>query len=93
MSEAENVEELPVTPRAPPPRRHAWDPIPKAMLAATEFPDGNARTLRTCSQCGMIKVTVHSPDGRAWREWRTKSGDVWHGQATPPCLEILDASS
>jgi hypothetical protein len=53
------------------------------------FPDGNARTLRPCTHCGIIKVTVHSNDGRAWREWRTKRGSVYVGDLTPPCLGVV----
>jgi hypothetical protein len=73
--------------REPPPRRHSWNELPVSRLAACEFPDGNARTLRVCNQCGMVKVTVHGGDGSAWREWRTKDGKVWQGKLTPPCLE------
>lgn len=31
------------------------------------------QTERTCSLCGAVKVTVHGPDGAAWREWRVSS--------------------
>lgn len=75
------------------PRKHLWTLIPVARLDGHEFPDGNDRTFRTCSQCQMIKVTVHTPDGkRAWREWRTKDGKIWQGDATPPCVEISEGA-
>lgn len=91
----EDLAHLPAPKRAPPPpRQHSWNVVPVARVHGIEFPDGNGRTLRTCSHCGMVKVTVHAAGGsRAWREWRTKDGQVWHGELTPPCLEILEGQS
>lgn len=57
-------------------------------LPGSEFPDGKERTLKSCIHCGIIKVTVHNGDGHAWREWRTKGGDIYAGELTPPCLPI-----
>lgn len=45
------------------------------------------RTERSCALCGLVKVTVHPPQGFPWREWRTRDGKVWRGDATPPCLD------
>lgn len=28
------------------------------------------QTERTCPVCRLVRVTVHHPDGRAWREYR-----------------------
>lgn len=69
--------------------RHRWDHDATKHLAASEFPDGNGRTLRVCKQCGMTKITVHGTDGTFWHEWKTKVGTVWTGEATPPCLGDL----
>lgn len=83
------VERLEVPHKEPPAARHTWDAIPVARMAGTEFPDGNDRTLRRCTRCGMLKVTVHAAgNSHAWREWRTKDGQVWHGH-TPPCLAVI----
>jgi hypothetical protein len=30
----------------------------------------HAQTERTCVICGAVKVTVHGPDDKHWREWR-----------------------
>ncbi|WP_445222235.1 hypothetical protein ACKWRH_21510 [Bradyrhizobium sp. Pa8] len=38
--------------------------------------DRYQQTERTCSVCGVIKVTVHAPDGRAWREWRQSASSA-----------------
>ena len=81
------VERLPVKMRE---RQHAWPPGDAAKrLHGSEFEDGCDRTERgPCGHCGLIKITVHSLDGKtAWREWRTKAGQVWIGSATPPCLD------
>lgn len=61
--------------------KHRWgDPV---------RPDIN-NTLRTCANCGLVKITRHEPDNRPphWLEFR--NGDqrvVMHGQPekTPPC--------
>ncbi len=34
------------------------------------------QTERTCALCGAVKVTVHAPDGSAWREWRVSSSSA-----------------
>lgn len=88
MSEAaENVARLPARKRAVPASKHAWNAIPVARMAGIDFEDGNDRTLRTCANCGLIKVTVHAAGGsHAWREWRTQDGQVWRGELTPPCF-------
>jgi hypothetical protein len=36
------------------------------------------QTERTCSVCGAVKVTVHAPDGQAWREWRASASSAQH---------------
>lgn len=64
---------------------HEWDHENEKRLAACEFKDGNARTEKTCRHCGMVKITIHYPVGFPGREWRTKDGKRWWGQATPPC--------
>ncbi len=71
-------------------RRHQWPIHNTTRMAASEFPDGNSRTLRSCSNCGIIKVTVHGANGYAWREWRTKGGQVYVGDLTPPCVGVVE---
>lgn len=44
------------------------------------------QTERTCAVCGTVKVTVHHPDGRAWREWRVRGADrQFEDERTPLC--------
>jgi hypothetical protein len=68
-------------------RKHRWDRDNEKRIAGTEFADGNARTERCCIFCGLQKITVHSPDGKAWREWKhPKAPDIYFQAAqTPPC--------
>lgn len=72
-------------------RKHSW---PKEgdegyrRLSGVDTSDGNDRTERVCTHCSMVKITVHPPHGDPWREWRTKDGKVWRGEATPPCLPV-----
>lgn len=61
-------------------RRHRWG---EGVLVG-EYLD---RTERTCALCGLVKITVHPPQGWPWREWRTREGKRWEGENTPPCLE------
>jgi hypothetical protein len=67
-------------------KKHRWDRDKWRYLDGHESPDGNSRTERPCGNCGLVKITVHPPHGNSWREWRTKGGQVYVGDATPPCL-------
>ncbi|MPZ58455.1 MAG: hypothetical protein GEU91_18575 [Rhizobiales bacterium] len=68
-----------------PARKHRWEG--HRWIHGHDSPDGCSRTERTCVLCTMVKITVHPPQGLPWREWRTFDGKVWHGTATPPCLD------
>lgn len=70
-------------------RKHRWDYDNEKRIPASESPDKNGRTERTCLLCRMVKITVHVPRGYPEREWRTAAGDVWRGDATPPCLDLV----
>ncbi len=71
-----------------PARKHRWDRDRTTHLAAAEFADSNGRTFRPCVLCNMVRITVHGGDGKSfWREWRTRDGELWVGEATPPCLD------
>jgi hypothetical protein len=65
--------------------KHAWgDPIPIHGIAT---PHGCDQTERTCKLCHLVKITVHQPDGRAYREWRHPNNpDQFPMDTTPPCL-------
>ena len=82
----DSLAKLPVN--ALPPRKHRWDYDNERRIAATEFEDGNARTERDCIFCHLTKVTVHQPNGIAYREWiSTKARDVrFQCEQTPPCI-------
>jgi hypothetical protein len=66
--------------------RHDWKTIPEQRLAHTEFADGNARTLRTCAHCGLVKITVHFAGGsQAERRWRRPGRSEFFTHHTPSC--------
>lgn len=54
--------------------RHVFDD-PVSVPPSIEL-DRHQQTERTCSVCGAVKVTVHAPDGRAWREWRQSASSA-----------------
>lgn len=70
--------------------RHKWDHDNEKRLAACESTDGNARNARPCLNCGLIKVTVITSEfpPKYWHEWHTSDGQIWIGEATPPCLTV-----
>lgn len=68
-------------------RRHSWNTTDPVRKAACDSIDGNDRTEKTCAHCSLVKITVHPPQGLPWREWRTKAGETWVGDTTPPCVE------
>lgn len=59
--------------------RHKWG-------EATYAGERAERTERLCALCGLVKITVHPPQGFPYREWRTRAGKPWQGDNTPPCL-------
>lgn len=67
-------------------RKHKWDHDHERRAAAIDYADGNARNEKRCLQCGITRVTVIPPHGHPWHEWRTKTGAVYPGEATPPCI-------
>lgn len=78
------VNEMP----APAARNHKWDRENPRYVPACDSPSGNDQTERTCMQCPVVMVTVHAPDGRAWREWRHKDSSTQF-KTRPPCLEVV----
>ena len=64
--------------------RHKWgDP---SLVPARDNADGSDHNERTCTFCGLVKITIIPPHGYPWRAWRTSEGKQWDGAATPPCL-------
>jgi cytochrome c5 len=72
---------------------HEWDHANEKRLAASDSPDGCARNERTCMNCHMVKITVIPPHGYPWTQWRTRDGQVWVGEATPPCIVVPKAAA
>jgi hypothetical protein len=83
MSETvDNVTPLPTVELSPPPR-HSWG---KPGYVASDTPSGCPQTERVCLHCRIVRVTVHSPDNRHWREWRHPASAVqFTCDHTPPC--------
>lgn len=44
---------------------------------------------RVCSVCGAVKVTVHAPGSRSWREWRLSATGLQCKRGEPPCAAPL----
>lgn len=61
--------------------RHRWSDA-RPMVGS----NGLAQSERTCLWCGLVKITVHPPQGLPWREWRHPSNPQQFAMAaTPPC--------
>jgi len=79
MTDAPDIEETYERPTA----RHRWgDPF--ARLENT--PSGCAETERICKHCGMMRITVHPPEGYPWLEWKARGQKRVQLDQTPPCL-------
>jgi hypothetical protein len=48
--------------------RHCWSEDVK-RIAAADVPSGSGETIRVCSLCHMIMVTVHPTHGYPWHEF------------------------
>ena len=48
---------------------------------------------RTCALCGLVRITVHPPEGFAYRAWRTPSGYALVSDHTPACEPLKVAST
>lgn len=65
--------------------RHQWDYDNERKIAACDSPDGNDRSEKPCCRCDLWKITVHPPQGFAWREWRFGAGENFKSDLTPRC--------
>lgn len=65
--------------------RHQWPRDSERRIAACESPSKNDQTERTCNLCGLIRVTVHPPQGFPFRQWRRPKGKQFTCLHTPPC--------
>jgi hypothetical protein len=62
--------------------RHRWH---ASVIRIAECVDGNARSIRCCQRCGMLRITVHPPHGYPWLEFENADGRVLKQAHTPPC--------
>ena len=62
--------------------RHRWH---AGVERIAECADGNARSVRRCERCGLLRITVHPPHGYPWQEFETNDGVVLKQRHTPPC--------
>lgn len=65
------------------PPNHRWGP---RMLVNDGTVHGCEQSERTCLRCGLVRVTVHPPQGLPWREWRPEGGPQMQFTNTPPCV-------
>ena len=75
-----------------PARRHRWNfPI---CVFGDRTPTGCEQSERECQFCGLIRITVHPPQGFPWREWRKAGSDKqFPSDHTPPCNPPGEVSS
>jgi hypothetical protein len=67
-------------------RKHKWGE-PK-WIPGGESSTGCDQTARTCQCCGLVKITVHPPDGSfPYRAWRHRNGQEITLTNTPPCVD------
>lgn len=66
-------------------RKHQWLRVP-TYIHCDKSPSGCDESERECELCGLVRITVHRPDGYPYRAWRSKGGvrfpDVGY---TPVC--------
>lgn len=77
---------FPDTAPAPAPRHVFGAPV--SVPPSLEL-DRYQQTERTCTVCGAVKVTVHAPDGSAWREWRQSGSAAQMECADLPCIQQI----
>ena len=70
--------------------RHRWH---AGVERIAECADGNARSVRRCARCGLLRITVHPPHGYPWLEWQDPDGVVRQQVHTPPCEEVSAAEA
>jgi hypothetical protein len=47
----------------------------------------NDQTERVCINCGLVRITVHPPQGFPWREWRDRGSSIQYtADRTPECV-------
>ena len=64
--------------------KHKWsDPVP---VDAANSPAGYEQSERQCALCDLIKITVHPPEGFAYRAWRYRNtSEQFSAPRTPLC--------
>ena len=70
--------------------RHSWSGG-VVRFGPRALGNGCDQTERTCSRCGLVKITVHPPEGLPWIEWRQGEGPQIQLSTTPPCMATQDA--
>ena len=65
--------------------RHHWGAA--YTVLPNDSHNGCELTQRICEICGLVKITVHPPEGFPYRQWRGKGGMLATLEHTPPCGE------
>lgn len=70
--------------------RHKWPKEVPVTVLGSKTPSGCEQSERACEHCGLIKITVHPPQGLPYREWRHPASPVqFQATHTPPCREVV----
>jgi hypothetical protein len=69
------------------PRLHRWDEDTIQRIAASDSDNGCSQTHRTCLHCGLIRITMHPPQGFPWPEFMLPESRVrFRMDRTPHCV-------
>lgn len=72
-------------PRIGPVPKHKWMLVP-TYIHRDKSVSSCDETERECELCGLVKITVHAPQGFPYRAWRRKNGQrIVDPGYTPVC--------
>ncbi len=69
--------------------KHKWLRVP-TYIHRDKTPSGCDETERECELCGLVKITVHQPEGFPYRAFRSKGGVRFNDPGfTPTCDGVV----
>lgn len=65
--------------------KHRWQDNGTRIGGAEDTPSGCDEHERVCKICGLVKLTIHAPQGWPYRVFRTPKGIRFDPGYTPVC--------